>query len=271
MTSKEFIAKAKDIATNYKTLYVLGCFGAPLNDKNKQRYTNNQEYNGKPVPVYVGERNGVPQYALQPTKAGLVRKKMIMAATSDTFGFDCVCLIKSILWDWSGDVSRTYGGAGYKINGVPDIGADTMMNSYCINKSTDFTKIVPGEAVWIPGHIGIYVGDGLVVECTPAFENKVQFTNLGNIGKKSGNYRVWKYHGMLPWIDYSDSKKEDIVVKDEDKGAVGKRTYIVKKGDTLGRIAARYNTTVDKIVKDNLKSHKTITPNHIVTGWKLLV
>lgn len=30
MTAAELAAKARDVAENYKTLYVRGCFGAPL-------------------------------------------------------------------------------------------------------------------------------------------------------------------------------------------------------------------------------------------------
>ena len=45
MKDLDFIAKAKDIANNYKTLYIMGCFGAPMSDKNKQRYTRNHPYN----------------------------------------------------------------------------------------------------------------------------------------------------------------------------------------------------------------------------------
>ena len=37
MDSKLFVAKLKKVATDYKTLYVTGCFGWPLNDKNKAR------------------------------------------------------------------------------------------------------------------------------------------------------------------------------------------------------------------------------------------
>lgn len=29
MKASEFVAKLKDVAQNYKTLYVMGCFGAP--------------------------------------------------------------------------------------------------------------------------------------------------------------------------------------------------------------------------------------------------
>ena len=39
MTNEKFVSIAKDIATNYKTLYVMGCFGSPLNATNKKRYS----------------------------------------------------------------------------------------------------------------------------------------------------------------------------------------------------------------------------------------
>ncbi|MBP3448367.1 MAG: hypothetical protein J6K51_05050 [Clostridia bacterium] len=176
MKSTDFITKLKNIANNYKTLYVMGCFGAPMTPANKKRYCNNHAYNKKAA-----------------------RTQMIMAASADTFGFDCVCLIKGVLWGWCGDKNKTYGGASYAVNGVPDIGADAMITK-CSGVSKDFSSIVPGEAVWMPGHIGVYIGDGLAIECTPAWDNCVQITAVGNIGKKAGyNTRTWTKHGKLPY------------------------------------------------------------------------
>lgn len=270
MKSSEFVTKLVDIATNYKTLYVLGCFGAPMTDKNKVRYTNNQTFNGKPYDKLVGYNDGKPVYVKMRTPEGTARMNMIMKANKNVFGFDCVCLIKGVLWGWNGDSEANYGGAGYCVNGVPDIGADTMMNRYCKHVSKDFSTIKVGEAVWISGHIGVYIGDGKVVECTPKWDNKVQITNLGNVGNKNGNYRMWTLHGELPWIEY-DSDTVPYKPTPADTGTVGTRTYIVKKGDVLSKIAKEYGTTVDRIVSDNAKSHKTITPDHIVVGWKLKV
>ena len=45
MSGEELAEKATVIAKNYKTLYVMGCFGAPMTDTNKKRYTQNHEYN----------------------------------------------------------------------------------------------------------------------------------------------------------------------------------------------------------------------------------
>lgn len=178
MKASDFVAKLKDIATNYKTLYVMGCFGAPMTAANKKRYIDHHPYNKQPA-----------------------RVKLINAASADTFGFDCVCLIKGVLWGWSGDKSKIYGGAKYATNGVPDVDANTMIN-LCSEVSTDFSKIEIGEAVWTDGHIGVYIGDGLAVECTPAWKNRVQITAC-NCSKPGYNTRKWKKHGKLPYIDYT--------------------------------------------------------------------
>lgn len=177
MTNKELVAKAKDIAKNYKTLYVKGCFGSPLTDAAKKRYTHNNPYNM--------------------TKDRVAK---INKATSDVFGFDCVCLIKGILWGWTGNKANSYGGAVYKANGVPDTNADGMIK-LCKNVSTDFSKIEVGEAVWMPGHIGIYIGNNLAVECTPIWKDCVQITAC-NHAVSGYNRRNWTKHGKLPWVTY---------------------------------------------------------------------
>lgn len=242
MKSKIFVEKLIDAAQNHRTLYVMGCFGAPMNAANKKRYTQNHSYNKQAA-----------------------RTKMIQAASSDTFGFDCVCLIKGILWGWTGDKSKTYGGAVYASNGVPDIGADTMIGR-CQNVSTgNWGSMTPGEALWVPGHIGVYIGDGLCVECSPAFANDVQITAVGNIGKKNGyDTRTWKKHGRLPYIDYSDATG---AAPDVSKPSGGEVVYTVQKGDTLSGIAAKYGTTYQKIAAYN----GIANPNLIRVGQEIKI
>lgn len=183
MDNKEFVNRLVDIAKNYKTLYVMGCFGSPMNEANKERFCKNHSYN---------------------TQA--VRQKMIKSATSDTFGFDCVCLMKAVLWGWNGNKNHTHGGAKYDTNGVPDVSADGMI-AKCTNLSTDFNNIEVGEAVWCKGHIGVYIGDGLAVECTPSWDNGVQITAC-NRNVSGYNRRNWTKHGKLPYITYEKESKK---------------------------------------------------------------
>lgn len=205
MQASELIRRCVDVAKNYKTLYVMGCFGAPMTDTNKKRYTQNHSYN----------------------KAA-DRTKMIRAASADTFGFDCVCLIKGVLWGWDGSTTG-YGGAKYNSNGVPDIGGDAMIQQ-CAEVTDDFRGIVPGAAVWMPGHIGVYIGDGFAVECSPKWANGVQITAVGNIGNKTGyNTRMWKKWGLLPYVDY----KEDEPVTYEQW-----KTFMERYREELGELPA---------------------------------
>lgn len=185
MTNYEFTQRLIDIVNNYKTLYIMGCFGAPITSGNVERYCNNYAYNRQ-------------------TR----RTNMIKAAADQkppVFGFDCVCLIKGVLWGWNGNAAKTYGGAVYNSNGVPDSGANTMFKK-CEGISEDFSSLMLGEMLWLQDHCGIYAGNGLAVECSPAFENRVQITAVGNLGKKSGyNTRTWKKHGRLPYITYIEA------------------------------------------------------------------
>ncbi len=200
MTGRELAERAADIARNYKTLYVYGCFGAPLTGRNVARYTQNNDYNRRKA-----------------------RTAMIRAAADQTppvYGFDCVCLLKGILWGWSGDSSRAYGGARYKSNGVPDTNANGMIGK-CAVTSKDWGAIVPGAVVWKNGHIGVYIGDGLAVECTPKWRNCVQITAVGNIGKKPGyNTRTWTKWGLLPYVDYTEKEDVDDMTKEETQALI---------------------------------------------------
>lgn len=222
MNNIELANKAVDIAKNYKTLYIMGCFGSPMNSTNKKRYTANHSYNKQSS-----------------------RTKMINAASSDTFGFDCVCLVKGILWGWKGDKTKTYGGAKYKTNGVPDINQESMIKQ-CKDVSTNFKNIEVGEFLWMKGHCGIYIGNGLAVEATPKWANKVQITAVGNIGKKSGyNTRTWTKHGKLPYITY---------VKEETKPDPVELKY--KVGDTVTINAVYTSSTSTKKLTPKVKTGK---------------
>ena len=192
MTAAAFCSTLLDIADNKKTAYMLGPWGWPANDRMIARATT-QGGNA------LTNRQWLPQ---------------ANAVKGEGFLFDCVGLIKGILWGWNGDMSRTYGGAGYACNGVPDYDAKKMIDC-CRDVSTDFSTIVDGEAVWMDGHIGVYVGGGVVVECTPKWQGGVQRSTCANVSQKlvssAAGSRTWTKHGKLPWVDYSaeENKKED--------------------------------------------------------------
>lgn len=218
MTNKEFVEKAIDIANNYKTLYVMGCFGAPMTASNKKRYCNNNDYN-----------------------KDAKRQKMINSSSLDTFGFDCVCLIKGILWGWNGNLNHVYGGATF-VKNIPDLSIATMTSkSYSAGNSSNFSSLIVGELLYIgTGHIGIYIGDGLAVECTPAWKNKVQITAVGNIGPKEGYpTRIWKRHCKANFIEYvEDTNPTEPTNPSSLDNFLGGRGYLKygDKGNNINKI-----------------------------------
>ena len=176
MKQSEFIERVLQFEA-CPTCYVRGAFGAVASDSNKKRYKNS---------------------------LNLTRFKKIDATPSNGFFTDCSGLSKGIFWGWTGDTSKVYGGAVYKSNGVPDYN-DASLLTMLRDVSTDFSHIVPGESVWMKGHVGIYVGDGVVVESSSDFDCCVQKTGLGNTGHTiNGKSRKWTKHGKFPWVEYEE-------------------------------------------------------------------
>lgn len=212
-TNKELVTACMDVARNYKSLYVLGAFGWPMTADKKNRAKKAQSFNSKAE-----------------------RSAKIDAATADTFGFDCVCLIKALLWGWTGDASKGYGGAEYQANGVPDIN-DGQMLKVCTDISEDFSKIQVGEYLWTDGHCGIYVGNGMAVECTYRWDDGVQETAVFNItGENSNKGRYWKKHGKLPYIVYE--VEEEPVKGESSNGDYTLAFNYLRKGDNGDAVKA---------------------------------
>ncbi|MCL2462734.1 MAG: hypothetical protein FWF44_08725 [Defluviitaleaceae bacterium] len=179
-TSKELVAALQNVSDKYKTVYMWGVFGAPVTEK------------------LIAEKT--KQYPAWYTPARQAAFRALIG--KGYFGFDCVNVIKGLLWGWNGDAAKTYGGAVYASHGVPDVNADGMITR-CKDVSTDFSKIEVGEAVWLTGHIGVYIGNGRVIECTPAWKNCVQVTACLNTGAIAGlGGHKWTKHGKLPFITY---------------------------------------------------------------------
>lgn len=215
MNNHEFIAMLEQAAES-RTLYVLGGIGAPAGyGNNRKRFSTNYDYNKDPE-----------------------RTKMIKDCPDDTFFFDCVCLGKAILWGWNGDPKKVYGGAVYGSNNVPDFGTEQAIK-YCRDVSSDFSKLTPGEWLYMPGHIGYYVGGSTVIECTPKWKNGVQHTSLTT--------RNWVTHGKLKYIEYIEDEKPDNRHTCPKCGH--KFTEAVKSVDDIARevIAGKWGVGVDRI------------------------
>lgn len=134
------------------------------------------------------------------------------------YSFDCWNLIKCILANPSWDDTRVKGSyisPSTFVTGDCD-GYHLLMQ--CTNRSKDFSQLKqPGTYLYLSTspHAGVYVGDFEynghivnVVECTGAWESKVQYTY---VDEKGGRYRwkggeknkySWTDYGLLPWVEY---------------------------------------------------------------------
>ncbi|MEG0756273.1 MAG: hypothetical protein RR450_07740, partial [Oscillospiraceae bacterium] len=102
---------------------------------------------------------------------------------------DCVGLIKGYGWLDTATV-----GIGYGINGMPDIGADTMYANATVKGDMSSMPDTPGLAVWHSGHIGVYIGNGEVIEAMG--------TKYGVV-KTLLSERSWTAWLEIPYINYS--------------------------------------------------------------------
>ena len=108
------------------------------------------------------------------------------------YNMDCVCMIKGILWGFNFDKNAPHGGAIYGSNGVYDDGTEQIINR-CSDVSNDFSYIEPGELLHMDGHVGIYVGNRQVIECTAGWEGGVLYSTIGPNGERTRNGRQIYY------------------------------------------------------------------------------
>jgi hypothetical protein len=171
MTDKELHVKVLDIVNNYNTCYLFGGTG--------QLVTNL---------IIAAKAKQLPSW-YTPTRIAVLKK----LTGKQYYGFDCVNLIKAVLWGWKDGKMGVY-----QSNTVPDVNANTLIKM-CENVSIDMTSIKPMELIWFDGHAGLYLGDGMCVECAPSL-NKAGITKMSYQGK-------WCKHGDLPWIERTKEKR----------------------------------------------------------------
>lgn len=200
MKASAFIKQLK-LANETHNVYVNGGFGVSLKGSQLTRYTTNNTYNKEHAEQIKKEAEKVP-----------------------CFGFDCIGLVKAILWGWCADFSKTYGGAVYQSNGVADLSADAFF-AKCTNKRkiADVTKIRAGEILHnSEPHVAVYIGDGVALESTRYGDSKIRLINIEGFPKQNKELPTRKFDevGESPFITY-DTKEEDYTKPDPVK------TYLI--------------------------------------------
>lgn len=233
MKSNDFVNMAKTIAASH-TMYASGTFGQLFSE-----------------PFLKQKAAQYPKW-YTPNRQNAIRHE---AASGPLYLFDCCGLIKAIIWNWPN--------TKYASNNLADVNDYGIWANYCYEYSSDFSNILPGEIMHLPGHVGIYIGSGKVIEATSKWENKVLVSSLY---KEDKFYRRWESHAKFKLIDYTGAglPAEPAEPVEESKEVY----YIVKKGDCLSKIAAIYDMKLSKLLALNPQIKN---PNLIYPGQKVRI
>lgn len=123
-------------------------------------------------------------------------------------GADCIGLIKGFLW-WQGDDKNP------KYDRDTDVNEAGMLQRSKVKGKIDTMPDKEGILVYYSGHVGVYVGNGKVIEARGVDYGVVE-TNLKD--------RKWTDWSECPYVDYIAEET----------------TYIVQAGDSLWGIAEKF-------------------------------
>lgn len=152
---------------------------------------------------------------------------------------DCAGLIKGYLWSDSPTSAPKYCSGGY-----PDISANQMKLNCTETGSIDTIPELPGVLVFLPSHVGIYLGNGLVVEAR-GHAYGVVITKL-----KDRNWTSW---GKFKYIEYSKEKPYMQYI-----GNATVKIYVNAKKKTCAQIKAETGCTA--LVNAGLFNMTTFKP-----------
>lgn len=165
---------------------------------------------------------------------------------------DCVGLVKGYLWSETPTSVPKY-------DGTQDVSANGMRSKCTETGDIGTMPDVPGTLVFMDGHVGVYIGDGYVIEAR-GHEYGVVKTALKS--------RPWKWWGKCPWIDYSDSTDSSATAADEPKQEDSAAKTVTVKCKKVRLKAGTWN--VRKLPSTDSTVIKTVkggTDINVADGW----
>ena len=158
------------------------------------------------------------------------------------YGADCVGLIKSYIM----------GGLGSpKYTSPKDMSTTGMYNTAQEKGDISTLPEIRGIILYMDGHVGVYVGNDNVIECT--------WGSLGNgIIKSKLSQRRWTHWLKMKYIKYPDitNTVDTEIVK-----------YVVQQGDSLWKIAEKFlgnGSRYTDIMAWNSLKNTMIYPNQVL-------
>lgn len=157
---------------------------------------------------------------------------------------DCMGLVKGFIWSKTSESAPTY-------KASEDWSADAAFEKSTEKGAISSIPEIVGICVRYKGHVGVYIGGGEVIEAR-GFDYGVVKTKL--------NSRKWTHWYKHPLIEYTEKRTEEF-----SKVEMSEKTYQVKSGDTLSKIARNYKTTIRAIVELNgIENPNLIKPGQVL-------
>ena len=172
LTNKGLVEYAKKcLALGNDSIYLYGSFGQKLTEAFITQKAKQYIYNVSRQKIY----------------------KNCLNSSGTEYAFDCVGLIKAYLWGGHGNV---------KYNSKQDKSANGMYNAAKVKGKINTMPETEGLLVHMNGHIGIYIGNGYVIECTPSKNFAKQDHKGGGVCKTKLSDRKWTGWCECPYITY---------------------------------------------------------------------
>ena len=164
------------MALGNDSIYLYGSYGNTLSDAFINQKAKQYTYNISRQSIY----------------------KNCLKSSGTEYAFDCVGLIKAYLWGGHGNV---------KYNSKQDKSANGMLNAAKVKGKINTMPEIEGILVHMNGHIGVYVGNGYVIECTPNKTFAKQDHKGGGVCRTKLTDRKWTSWCECPYITYEKNKK----------------------------------------------------------------
>lgn len=182
---------------------------------------------------------------------------------------DCLGFVHTMINGFCGDKSILGGGAVMDdfVNYSDEI---TTITKYCYDQSSDFNYILPGEILYMPGHVGLYIGEYTFADgrkfnvaecCYSSFGGGGMLTWVDPDGLRRNHYNgssagFWTKHGKCVRVDYDIESPDDYVIPEvtpqEILTAVNE-TFAGAYGNNPGRrekLVAKYGEKVYRQIQD---------------------
>lgn len=174
--------------------------------------------------------------------------------------FDCVGLIKCFIWhDYSSSNASYYGKT------CPDKNETGFFNEATEKGTIDTIPEIPGLMVYQPGHIGVYLGNGQVIEATAAFDKKIVITYFkGNHPDTSYKRTTWTHWFKMPYLKYDNPVSEE--TSDEFAHALGETVrFTTCYRSSTDAAAIRNYIPANQMMRDTGKITRRLKVNGVST------